>query len=242
MRYRSAEAFRVALETQLNQIAASGGPTTLVRLRKVVVFDRLLARLLVAAPDRWVVKGGVALEFRYHVQARIAGRRFENIVLDIGFGTPLPVGPDRLRGPNLLAFAGFEPILVPCLPIELHLAEKLHAYTRTYRTGQVSTRVKDLIDLLLIRENVSVEADQLRRAIITSFVERGTHDLPAFLPAPPSGWGVRYPILAQEVGLDSSLEHGYRLAAEFLDPVLGGSIGDARWDPKRGEWRLGEDR
>jgi len=36
----------------------------LVRLRKLVVFDRLMARLLVAAPNRWVLKGAVAIHFR----------------------------------------------------------------------------------------------------------------------------------------------------------------------------------
>ena len=29
------------------------------------VFDRLLARLLVVAPNRWLLKGAVALDFRY---------------------------------------------------------------------------------------------------------------------------------------------------------------------------------
>jgi hypothetical protein len=34
------------------------------RLRKVVVFQRFLAGLLTVAPDRWVLKGGLALDFR----------------------------------------------------------------------------------------------------------------------------------------------------------------------------------
>jgi len=40
-------------------------------LRKLVVIDRLLARLLVVAPDRWVVKGGVALSLRLQGRARM---------------------------------------------------------------------------------------------------------------------------------------------------------------------------
>ncbi|OGN86634.1 MAG: hypothetical protein A2X23_00300 [Chloroflexi bacterium GWC2_73_18] len=42
----------------------------LVRLRKEVVFDRLLARLLVVAPGRWVLKGGLALDYRFGARAR----------------------------------------------------------------------------------------------------------------------------------------------------------------------------
>jgi hypothetical protein len=37
----------------------------------------------------------------------------------------------------------------PTLPLELQIAEKVHAYTRTYGTDASSTRVKDLIDMVL---------------------------------------------------------------------------------------------
>ena len=48
MRYASAAAFRTALEQRLlNQSRETG--TSLVRLRKTVVFDRLLARLMEVA-------------------------------------------------------------------------------------------------------------------------------------------------------------------------------------------------
>ena len=36
----------------------------LVRLRKAVVFDRLLARLVAVAGNCWVLKGAVALDYR----------------------------------------------------------------------------------------------------------------------------------------------------------------------------------
>ena len=63
MRYGSAAAFRQALERRLLDRSRETGES-LVRLRKVVVFDRLLARLSAAAPDRWVLKGALSLDFR----------------------------------------------------------------------------------------------------------------------------------------------------------------------------------
>ena len=40
-----------------------------------------------------------------------------------------------------LAFAGIEPLAVPAIPIPQHLAEKVHAYTRTYgQSRKPSTR------------------------------------------------------------------------------------------------------
>lgn len=63
MRYETANAFRTALESRLLARARSDN-VPLIRLRKLVAFDRLIARLMVVAPDRWVLKGAVALQFR----------------------------------------------------------------------------------------------------------------------------------------------------------------------------------
>jgi len=63
MRYTTAAAFRTALEQRLLSAARQGG-VPLVRLRKLVGFERLLARLVAVAPDRWVLKGAVALHLR----------------------------------------------------------------------------------------------------------------------------------------------------------------------------------
>ena len=69
MRYASAAAFRSALEAHLRQRSERTG-LFIVRLRKAVTFERLLARLLDVAPDRWILKGALALDFRVGVQAR----------------------------------------------------------------------------------------------------------------------------------------------------------------------------
>jgi hypothetical protein len=69
MKYESGSAFRRALEERLrNRNIQSGIP--LVWLRKLVVFDRFLARLFTLYPDKWVVKGGLALQLRLGGKAR----------------------------------------------------------------------------------------------------------------------------------------------------------------------------
>lgn len=69
MRYQSAADFRTALETRLvNQSREEG--VDLQRLRKRVVFERMLSRLERAQPGRWVLKGGIALEVRLRERAR----------------------------------------------------------------------------------------------------------------------------------------------------------------------------
>src|SRR2546425_2532713 len=56
-------------ESRLNASAAASG-RSVGRARKLVAFSRFLARLQRSAPDRWVLKGGFALELRLGGQAR----------------------------------------------------------------------------------------------------------------------------------------------------------------------------
>jgi predicted nucleotidyltransferase component of viral defense system len=69
MRYATAAAFRQALDDRLKAEAQTTG-LGLVRLRKRVAFELFLRRLVAAAPDRWVLKGALVLDFRLHVATR----------------------------------------------------------------------------------------------------------------------------------------------------------------------------
>src|SRR6266699_5471049 len=66
--YKTAGAFRTALETRLQARARQEG-TDLQRLRRQVAFDRFLARMFSKGPKAtypWVLKGGYAMELRIH--------------------------------------------------------------------------------------------------------------------------------------------------------------------------------
>jgi hypothetical protein len=69
MRYGTAAAFRIALEERLRTRSRDTGES-IERLRKLVAFDRLLARLVAVAPERWLLKGGLALDYRLGDRAR----------------------------------------------------------------------------------------------------------------------------------------------------------------------------
>jgi len=302
MRYATAAAFRSALEAQIRLQSQRGGPS-IMRLRKAITFERLLARLLAVAPDRWLLKGALALDFRlgsharatmdmdlgryddsdaatsdllaaqehdlgdyfvfnvertdrlaalreatavrYHVHAELASRTFEHVTVDIGFGPPpadrQPRHVDTIMGPAVLAFAGIAPIRIPTLSLEDHIAEKLHAYTRGYwEAGSVqSTRVKDLIDLVVISSTTPFSAHHLRTALMEVFEGRQGQDVPLHLPPPPSSWQRPYATMAQDVGLETDLAVGYAQAVIFLDPILSSAVPMAAvWDPSQRRWRV----
>ena len=66
MRYRSPAALRMALGQLLRNKSQDSG-ISLDRLRRRVMYERIVVRLDLAEPDTWVVKGGLALEFGWVV-------------------------------------------------------------------------------------------------------------------------------------------------------------------------------
>jgi len=234
LNYKTAGAFRDALEKRLRDHSAES-PIPIVRLRKSVVFDRLLARLLRIGPDRWLVKGALALDFRlgsvtrttmdmdltyaegqdaaeadlitaqtidlgdffefdlvrartprtidtrstsYRVRAEVAGRIFEEVTIDIDSADPINWKTEYVLGTHLLRFAEIDRMNIPVLPLEQHVAEKVHAYTRMYGDGMRSSRVKDLIDMVLIKSFTNLDAHKLRGALRDTFEARSLHLLP----------------------------------------------------------------
>lgn len=78
MTYETADALRRALEHRLNSQSRASG-VSLDRLRRRVVFERVVARLAHAEPGTWVLKGGMALEVRLGDEARLTKD------IDLGF-------------------------------------------------------------------------------------------------------------------------------------------------------------
>lgn len=174
---------------------------------------------------------------RYHARCLLAGRLFEEVVIDVGFDLPEGWDPELIEGPDILGFADIDPVKTPTLPLELQVAEKVHAYTRSYGdSGAPSTRVKDLIDLALIATAAALDAATLARALNETFEHRDQHEVPTSLPAPPAQWATPYGVLAGEVELPPRLTNGFAAASAMLDPVLTGTVTDGRWDHGQGRW------
>jgi predicted nucleotidyltransferase component of viral defense system len=291
VKYRTSAAFRTALEARLQTAQREG--VGVGRLRKRVVFERLLARLQAAAPGAWVLKGGFALELRlgalarttkdididwtigedaavdllteaaamvlddrfefaverppstddlpgggqrWTVTATLGGREFERVAIDIGFAAKPVLAPETIASSHLLDFADIAPTLVPTVAIEQHIAEKLHAYTRTYAADMASSRVKDLVDLVVIAHTATADAGRLTRAIGEIFKRRATHPVPRAVPPPPSDWDQSWRKLAAHLPADEDIRVGLTTVASLLDPILGDKA-SGRWDPDTGGWR-----
>jgi hypothetical protein len=190
-----------------------------------------MARELQGAP------GGT---LRIQVVARASGQEFSSFHLDLSSGDALIGPPDLLRGSNLLEYAGITPIQFPVYPITQHLAEKLHAYTLP--RSQENTRVKDLIDLVIIATIESIATDRLSASIESTFSVRNTHPVPGNLPTPPLSWAPSFAAVAATVNLSvANMHDGHMVAAHFWDPVLSGVMARAVWNPHTEGWVVPHD-
>jgi len=173
---------------------------------------------------------------RFPVRALLDGRTFEEFHVDVGFGDPIFEPIEKLEAPgNLLDFAEIPPAVIPCYPLTQQIAEKVHAYTKPRPSGEPS-RVRDIIDILLIAELGKIKSSYLLQALHSTFEAKGTHPLPNRLPDPPSSWASPFRKLAKELDLHwNTLDKATEAAHLFLDPILSEDV-SGLWDPTLWAW------
>lgn len=160
--------------------------------------------------------------YRFRAEARLDRYSpFATFVLDVGMGD-VQLNPTEYLQPSVdLSFAGLTPVHFPVTPLPEHFAEKLHAYTRP-RTAR--TRVKDLVDLMLMINQVGLQPSPILRETLQVVFERyDSHPLPTAttLEAPPDTWREPFSALMRELDLEPlSLELAHRRLVEWLGQLL----------------------
>jgi hypothetical protein len=290
MKYASAAALdRAITDVLLRRVDGDG--KRYEQLRREVAFERVLARLVAEDPDMWLLKGGVALDYRLHearstldldlsakidiatfqekldraiaidlgdffevqfsgppsrpvdevetyrfgLDVRLNNRTFMKVSIDVGFADPWLGDAEALETSEVLAFAGVEPVTVKAISIEQHIAEKVHAYTKSYGSRQ-NSRVKDLVDLMLLSGHRPIAMTELGTVLDAVFRSRATHELPKSFPLPPDDWRDAYQKLSETLPITSDIDEAHASVAAFLDPVFGTRTDDRWWDPMRRIW------
>lgn len=140
--------------------------------------------------------GGGYPTWRVKVNVDLAGRLFSRIQIDV---SPRPHELDEaetLTIANSLDFAGVPAPQVEIVDIHRHAAEKFHGMLRDFGDRD-NSRVRDLVDLVILCEHDVLEPTATVRAIRRVWNERENSDPPEELPTLPVSWPTRYEQLVE---------------------------------------------
>jgi hypothetical protein len=212
----------------------------LARLAEADLGDHLTFRLVRSVPTGLGENQPGAATRRYFFACLDADfdSQVDTVVVDVVVGPP-PVGrPDVVEPANRLHLR--RPLLTfpyRLYPVTDQIADKVCATMDTqYPGGKRSSRVKDLVDLVLIAHTQVVNLDELRAAIaakreLSRIGPFGHFDVPA-------EWTRTYPATAKGVPAAESFtaQAAADLVASFVDPALGERANPAAWDPQTRAW------
>lgn len=166
-------------------------------------------------------------------------RRVVQFSVDVVVGSIITSDPERLHPTPAISLSGQmtgPPYLL--YPVADHIADKVCATFERYGTARMpSSRVRDLVDLVVFARTQHVDADALAVAIEAERVHRGLDPITEW--ACPERWAVDYATVARDVAECAehpTFEVASAFVGRFLDPVLSGGITGVNWDPARGGW------
>lgn len=147
----------------------------------------------------------------------MGGRTFVRFHLDVGAGIVLDP-PEQAKTRDWLGFAGISPSSVAMIQREQQFAEKLHAYTLP-RTAAPNSRVRDLVDMVLLIQSCTLESNRVVQALHATFDLRATHSVPKALHPPLEDWSAPFARLAAECRLELSASEAFRVLVEFYSAL-----------------------
>ncbi|RBY79912.1 nucleotidyl transferase AbiEii/AbiGii toxin family protein [Geodermatophilus sp. TF02-6] len=160
--------------------------------------------------------------WRLSVDVRLAGRTFDRVRIDVvGRVDETSGGIETVELVSPVSGLDFRPAVVRAVDVAQHAAEKYHAVCRTYAGDRPSTRVKDLVDLVLLAEAGLLPAAHLGDRLRPVFASRDGHDPPPELPDPPAAWRHDYAFLADDLGLAAgTVEEAMAVASDVYRRAL----------------------
>lgn len=181
--------------------AASDAETLLDALEPMIeaaAGDDFSFRVVAARPMRDGSQGDRA--WRLRVDALVDRAHFQTVTVDLVGQVDEVVGAtERLLIACPVALPGCDEVVIDAVDVYQHAAEKYHAYARIYAQERPSSRVKDLVDLvLLIEAGLLVDDTRLRERLDRVHTTRDGTPPPAQLASPPQFWDGPFSAMAED--------------------------------------------
>jgi len=172
---------------------------------------------------------------RYSINCLVDGRLFEQFHVDIGVNDKLLEPYELLKMPSYLDFAKIDSTKVPCYSINQQIAEKLHAMTKPYKSGE-SSRAKDLVDILILASFSPLNLNKLKHVVFSTFSNRNTHPLPNCVSILNPSHQKTFINLSNQVNLRfKQIEEANNAINVLLSPIFADEK-NMKWDPIKFIW------
>lgn len=164
--------------------------------------------------------------------------QIDTLTVDLVVGPP-PVGTPEVVEPANRLYPRRPLITRPyrLYPVADHIADKICATMNTsYPGGMRSSRVKDLVDLVVLTHTQTVDLAELRAAIAAKRTISGIAAFERF--DIPTDWTRTYPATAKGVPSAEAFtaDAAAELVAAFVEPALDKSLNTAIWNPRNLAW------
>lgn len=170
----------------------------------------------------------------------VGPKRMQTISIDLVVDEVPLEGVELIEPVDRLDIKGLETCDYLVYPVEAALADKLCALVERH-SGRASSRVKDLVDIIVYALSCDVDGNVLQLRVAREFDVRRLSPVDSF--ALPEGWGApqarQYAKLCGQTGLPESLrgmEAASKLAAELFGPVLAGTAAGLFWNHANRVW------
>ena len=147
---------------------------------------------------------------RLDIKVEYQGRTWASIQMEVSSWEGIPLPPEDVPAISLADLGLMGPASLPCLPLTKQVAQKLHAMTEILASGQPNDRVRDLLDLWVLRDLVP-PSPTLRVICEETFRIRELQPWPPEIVVPPH-WEASFIELARS--LELSIENAEEAAAD----------------------------
>lgn len=178
--------------------------------------------------------------YRITVDAYCGTKNVDALGIDVVTGSLMTAEPDVIIAP-VISLAGIDPPAVRVYPVVDHIADKLAAVQSVYGTARrPSSRVRDLVDLVVLANTQDVDGGALTGAISAEWVHRELPGHPDFTP--PDDWRARYSAIARRVPACrdvTTFVAATELVQRFLAPAIEQTATGLRWEHTTRTWIAG---
>lgn len=176
---------------------------------------------------------------KVRVRSFLGAVPFEPFSIDVSVRRHVDGPVDRIAPKPVIDHPSLKDLpVIPTVPVENHLADKICAMYKPHETG-VSTRYRDLADIVRIIKDLRFDAGRLDR-LLEHESERRRIQRPGALTSPGRTWSTEYERAAREFAEFPvelrSLEASLAYASGCLADVLAQHRRTGIWDPDAQAW------